>query len=36
MTSYAEAIRLGFWNSEHYVLRCLLHSGRLITRVGAL
>ena len=33
---HLRGIGLGFRNFEHYVLRCLLHSGQLSTRVNAL
>lgn len=33
---HLRGIGLGFRNFEHYVLRCLLHSGQLSNRVNAL
>lgn len=33
---HLRGIGLGFGNSEHYVLRCLLHSGQLSARLNAL
>lgn len=33
---HLRGIGLGFRNFEHYVLRCLLHSGQLSARVNAL
>lgn len=29
-------IALGFRNLDHYILRCLIHSGQLRTRINAL
>lgn len=33
--AHLRGIGLGFRNFEHYVLRCLLHSGQLSTDAGA-
>lgn len=33
---HLRGIALGFRNFEHYVLRCLIHSGQLAERINAL
>lgn len=33
---HLRGIALGFRNFNHYILRCLIHSGRLHTRINAL
>jgi len=33
---HLRATALGFRNFDHYVLRCLIHSGQLTERINAL
>ena len=33
---HLRGIALGFRNLDHYILRCLIHSGQLHTRINAL